>query len=265
MITDSTPLFGFISTGEKVAMYTLRIMFQHKMFSAGETHYVTRPEFIKILSNDKAKAEAAAEYICNDYGVEFRGNAEFELNEIRRKRDEESKAAKEEFERAIQAKHDAEVAEFDRQVKESVFIVGKYTGKTAQEVYDLDLGYIFWLNDQDVEGISPFNANIKIAKEFVESTGVTKPGFVGVEGEPIELELTLKSVGCFQSMYGVNYVFTSYTKNNEIVTFFSSAKKFLELENGDTYTITGTVKAHNVRNDMKQTLINKPKMSKMSK
>lgn len=263
MIIESTPLYGFISTGDKVAMYTLRIMFLHVLQIGRDRGTIHRPDFIKILSNDKAKAETIAAEICADYGVPFKGNAEFELNEIRRARDEEKAEKLAEIDRIFAAKEAKEIEEFERSVQDSVFVVGKYAGKTAAEVAETDILYIDWLNEETVQGRSHFNINIAVAKAYVEEIGGLKyPGHIGSVGDTVELELKLSNVVSFNGAYGTSWCFTSVTKTGEMVVFFTTAKKFLDLEVGSMFKITGLVRDHKKRGNFNQTMINKPKMIK---
>lgn len=263
MIIESIPLYGFISTGDKVAMYTMRIMYKHVLQLGRERGTTTRAEFVKILSNDKAKAETLAAEICADYGVPFKGNAEFELNEIRRQRDAEKAEKLAEIERIFQEKEAKEKEEFNRVVQDATFISGKYAGQTPDEVAKFDLPYIDWLNSETVDNRSTFAINIQIAKNYVEKIGGLNFGeFIGIIGDNVELALTLKKITSFQGTYGTQWVFCSVTDSGDNVVFYSTSKKFLALEAGDKFKIVGLVKAHNKRGNFNQTSINKPKLVK---
>lgn len=254
--------FGFISTGSKIAMYTLRIMYLCEGYCDGQTFTFEKDYYVVNLSNDKATAESKAQEICDNYGIPFKGNAEFELNEIRRKRDAESKERQEMIEREAERIRIEQEAAFERNVSEGVFIVGKYTGKTAEEVAKTDLAYVFYVAEQK-DYSDKFSVNIKIAKNYIEQNNIKKPGFIGNIGDTVKLNLVLNKVAGFYNMYNVkNFVFTCTEESGATVTFFSSAKKFLELKDGEKFTIEGLVKDHSKYNNWNQTVIKKPKMAK---
>lgn len=258
-------LFGFISTGEKIAMYTLRVMYKCHTIYQGQNVYFDQDYYEVNLSTDKVKAEKRAVEICNMICIPFKGNAEFELNAIRRQRDEDAKEKREAVERETARIQKEREDEFVRQVTEGVFVIGKYTGKTAAEVAKIDLQYLFYVANESIgSGYSKYAVGVKLAKEYIEQNNITKPGFVGNIGDKVTLELRLDSVNGFWNSYGAkNFVFSCTTNNNESITFFSSAKAFLELKDGQTFVIIGTVKQHDVYRDWNKTVIQKPKFVKV--
>ena len=261
MIIKSTPLYGFISTGDKTAMYTLRIMEDCLVAGGHEgTAYTALLDYyVKNLSNDKAKAEAAAEEICSDIGVPLKSDASFELNEIKRRKSELIQAEREAIERAQRERQEQSEREYEEGVRGAVFISGKYVGRSPAEA---DRGYLFWLADQGLSGYkSKYDINVQIAQNYIEENNIQKPGFVGVVSEDIELELKLISCFSTRGVY-LSYIFKCETLAGDQVVFFSTSKKFLALKDGDIFKITGIVREHQIYNNAKSTLINKPKMVK---
>lgn len=263
-VTDTKALYTFISTGDKVAMYTLRVMMKCRIQVGQDSFFELRDYYIQNLSNDKATAEAKAVQMSEMMQLEFKGNADFELNEIRRTRDAQALELRQAAERAHIERLAAWDAERTEQIQAGVFIMGKYTGKTAAEVAADDLGYLFWLAGE-IEANGKLGICAKIAANYINETGVQLPGYVGEVGEPIELALTLKRVFWTQGQFPTLMHIATTPQGNEVV-FFSVAQGFKEIEIGQSFTITGTVKDQREGyNGQKQTIINKPKLPKVKK
>jgi|SRR5579872_936162 len=263
-VVDSKDLYTFISTGDKVAMYTLRVMCLCRVQVGDSAFNEMRDYYIQNLSNDKATAEAKAAEMSGLMNLEFKGNADFELNEIRRIRDEMASEKREAAERAHQERIAEWAAERAEQIQAGVFIMGKHTGKTAAEVAVEDLGYLFWLAGE-VEANGKLGICAKIAANYIQLTGVELPGYIGEVDQPIEVTATLKRVFWTQSQYPTLMHIATTVQGNEIV-FFSVAQGFKEIEIGQTFTITGTVKEQREGwGGTKQTVIGKPKLPKPAK
>lgn len=259
MIIDSTPLYGFISTGDKTAMYTLRVMCRDRVSVGREVYVIAQDHFIKILSNDKAKAENSAQELCDDMCVPLKSDASFDLNEIKRRKSEEVQAEREARERSIREYQERIENEFQEGIRGDVFLIGKHIGKNPSEV---DVGYLFWLADQEISSNkSRYDINIQIASNYIKENNIQRPGYVGFLHEPIELELKLISCFATQGVYP-SYIFKTVTPAQEQVVFFSTSKKFLALNKGDTFKITGSVRSHDEYNGQFSTCIAKPKMVK---
>lgn len=263
-------LYGFVSTGDKSAMYTLRIMYEAWSQWGGKPTKYLKDVYYVNLSTNSADANAKALLYCKELGIPLRGDASFDLNEIKRRKAEELAADREKAE-AAQRQRDLEfeqqIAEarkvFENAVLEGVFQTGKYLGCLASDVAKVDIQYIHWLAEHPIsEGIATkFDINIQIAKDYIAKHEVRKPDYVGVVGEEIELELTLVSGyvthGAFPSI-----IWTAQTDDGDIVKFFSVAKGFKELKNGDRFKVKGTVKDHSEYRNQKSTLLNRPKLVK---
>lgn len=266
-------LYGFISTGDKIAMYTLRLMYEVPVYQkdcegrgylAGYTH---KDYYVKNLSNDKAKAEAAAEDICKGYGVPFKGNAEFELNEIRRRRSEEVAAYREAAERATREFERRQAEEFERVIREGVILVGKYKGMTAAEIATVDLDYVIWMSTGDLlEGArDPMTVSTRIAKAYLEANPPVIAGHIGVVGEALTAKVVVKSIRGFNGFYGTSWAFSCVAEGGERISFFTTSKKLLELEEGEEFVLEGVVSEHGQYNGFPQTVVKKPKIAKPKK
>ena len=263
-IANSEAKYTFISTGDKVAMYTLRVMCLDTVQWGAESFKEMNHYYIQNLSNDKDTAESKAVEMSALMGLPFKGNADFELNEIRRVRDAEATAKREASERAYAERVAAWEAEKVEQIQAGVFILGKHTGLTAAEVAATDLGYLFWVAQQ-TDATGKMAVCVAIAANYIKETGVELPGYVGTVDQPIELTLTLKRVVWTQSQYPT-LMHTAQTPEGNEVIFYSVAQGFKEIEIGQTFTITGTVKEQREGwNGQKQTIINKPKLPKPAK
>lgn len=254
-------LYTFISTGDKFGFYTLRVMEKVRVYFGGESRVILKDFYITNLSTDSKTAEEKAQRISEEIGIPFKGDADFDLEEIKRRQSEVVRQQKEAIERAIAERQQQIEQEFTASVNENVFIAGKYIGQTPSEVYAKEANYLFWLANEYEEGVkSKLQVNAKIAKKFIEENDIQKPGYIGEEGEEVTVSLTLKHSQWTNSRFP-SIMFICLTEKGEEVMFFTVAKKFQALENGNTFTIKGTVKEQRESySGNKQTIINKPKM-----
>lgn len=256
---NNTPLYLFISTGDKCGFYTLREMVR---VVTRDGSYLT-DRFIKTLSTDSAKADTLASEFSEYLGLPLNGNASFDLEEIKRRKSEEverERQERERQEREVMAKREEE---FQRIVGEACFVNGKYCGQTATEVAEKDIGYIQWLADQWSENLcrSKMTANVFIAHEWILENPIADSEFVGEEGQQITLELKFEKSywadGRFPTLRHVCYSGTN------VVMFCSTAKGFKELNPGDRFTVNALVEKHYTKWDGKRmTILKKPKIAK---
>lgn len=255
-------LYTFISTGDKTAMYTLRVMTRvHSQNAYGAFSY-TNPEFIKILSNDKAKAETLAQEISDNWGVPFKGNAEFELNAIRRERDELKAEQIAEIERNEARRIQDQKDEYARIINEGILTVGKYAGKTVEEVYAIDIAYVFWLAGTADAEQSMFNVSAHLAAKYIADNEIQMPDHVGSVGDVIEVSLLVRNSTPFEGMYGTSWVMTCTDSDNNVYTFFTTSRKLLAYESGSTMKVKATIKEHSFYRNFPQTLLKAPKLVK---
>lgn len=255
----------FISTGDKVAMYTLRGTFLKKIQWRGESKIVSVDYFFRNLSTDQQEAQRKAQMFAETYGVPLVGGAGFNLNEIKRRRSDEVEAERERIEQ-VQREYETRMAkEIEEQtevaVTEGVFLVGKYLGKKPSEINDN--AYLFWLAGLEFDEQNVFFDKLKInhmlAASYIESAGISRSEFIGAVGEEVQVKVKLVSARWTQGAYPT-ICFKCQDEVGNMVTFFSVGKKFKELEVGGEFMIKGVVKEHNIWNQQKSTVINKPKM-----
>ena len=92
--------------------------------------------------------------------------------------------------------------------------------------------------------------------------------FLGVVGEKVTLTLTIKKVIVWDSNFGTQYLYILEDAQQNVVIYKGNAKVFYTDESGEyrklgsTVTVIATVKEHGVRNEVKQTVIQRPKLSK---
>ena len=83
--------------------------------------------------------------------------------------------------------------------------------------------------------------------------------FVGTAGEKITLTLKVVHVVMLDGSFGTIYINICEDADNNTIIYKGNAKGFPE--KGETATITATVKEHGVRNGVKQTVIQRPKLA----
>ena len=92
--------------------------------------------------------------------------------------------------------------------------------------------------------------------------------FLGVVGEKVTLTLTIKKVIFWDSNFGTQYLYILEDANQNVVIYKGNSNVFYIDESGEyrklgsTVTVIATVKEHGVRNEVKQTSIQRPKLSK---
>jgi len=83
--------------------------------------------------------------------------------------------------------------------------------------------------------------------------------FVGTVGEKITITLKVVHIVELDGSFGTVYINICEDANNNTIIYKGNAKGFPE--KGETATITATVKEHGVRNGVKQTVIQRPKLA----
>lgn len=259
------PLYTFISTGEKTALYTLRCMYELPIVIQGVNRIILKDYHIQNLSNDKAVAEEKAEYLSEQIGVLFKGNAEFDLNEIRRRKSEDVAAEREAVERAIRIAEEKAQVEYVRSMHEGVILCGKYTGMTPAEVVDTD--YLRWMASQvDLEapeGLerSKWAISCQIAAKWLAEHPVKESEWIGEIGNKVVLTLKLQKVIFIQGQWRT-ILYKCVTEEGDVVTFYTVASGFSDLLVGQQFVVSGTIKKHDEYKESKSTVIARPKLVK---
>jgi len=83
--------------------------------------------------------------------------------------------------------------------------------------------------------------------------------FVGTVGEKITITLKVVHIVELDGSFGTVYINICEDADNNTIIYKGNAKGFPE--KGETATITATVKEHGVRNGVKQTVIQRPKLA----
>ena len=81
---------------------------------------------------------------------------------------------------------------------------------------------------------------------------------LGTVGEKIELTLTTRHVVEMDGIYGVSYIYICEDKDKNVVIYKGTSRNFPD--KGETMTVKATVKDHGVRDGVKQTIIQRPKL-----
>ena len=82
---------------------------------------------------------------------------------------------------------------------------------------------------------------------------------IGTVGEKITLTLKVVHVVMFDSAFGTVYINICEDDNNNTIIYKGKAKGFPE--KGETATVIATIKEHGVREGVKQTIIQRPKVT----
>ena len=107
------------------------------------------------------------------------------------------------------------------------------------------------------------------AREFVQNKlAETAPeevsNWVGEIGKPLSATLVkLIKIGSFYGKYGLSYIYTFVTENDDLLIWFSSST--LKQEINDWFEITATIKNHDTYKNKKQTILKRVKVINPSK
>lgn len=270
-IVDFKPEYTVISTGDKTAFYTLRVVGTAIGINANGRYAFNHSYFIRNLSTDREKALETGTYYSEQLGYPFKPNADFDLNDIKRRRSEDLVAEREALERYERERTEAAVADYDRDVTAGVLLMGKYADRTIEEVAETDPDYLYWLAREAVEYsesetvfYNKFNASALIAKKWADANPRPISNWIGEVDEKITFTAKLTKIVDINSFYA-STLFRFVTDQGNIVVMYSTAKKMYELNKGDVVTIQATVKSHDNSmyedvDNSKVTLVKRPKI-----
>lgn len=262
---DITDLYTFISTGEKTAMYTLRVMCEVRHPQGA----YLKDYFVRNLSTDKKTANEKAHYFSDEMGVPLKSDATFDLNEIKRRKAEEIAADREEQERVERQRIEDINMKTVEALECDVFLVGKYTGETPHEVAIAheDIDYLKWFARQasDINDgyFDKFNISANIAKNWIDENPQSESEYVGEEGEKRKFKVRINMVRTIDAFRSVTYLFEMNDEEGNIIKTFSKAKGMMNAPKKEWITIEATVKKHemSVYDDyQKVTIVNRPKV-----
>ena len=83
---------------------------------------------------------------------------------------------------------------------------------------------------------------------------------VGVVGQKITITLTVRHVVTLEGTYGTSWIFICEDAFNNVIIYKGTSSTFPN--KGETATVVATVKDHGVRDGVKQTVIQRPKLVK---
>lgn len=247
--------YAYISTGEKAGFYTLWI-----------SEYVGRGSYrdlyIKNLTVDKdqvqEKAREALKAInAEDFEIH---DDDFHLNEIKRRTDAQILADI--------------MAEIETLYETGTMPFGKYKDTL---IANIPLDYRTWFVESINEDSNLLSAKIAelmdregdVSEELErrrkerEKIEIKKAAseYVGEIGTRQDFELKCNFITSFVGYYGTNWLFIFEDKDENTFKYLGSS--CLEVEQGQTCVLTGTIKAHDEYKGEKQTVINRPKLKEV--
>jgi len=83
---------------------------------------------------------------------------------------------------------------------------------------------------------------------------------IGTVGEKVTITLTTMHIVALESMYGTNFLFICEDADRNVIIYKGMSDCMPN--KGGTATVTATVKEHGVRDGVKQTVIQRPKLAK---
>lgn len=235
-------LYTFLSTGDKTAMYTLRLMVQVVDVRLGSFR---KDEFVAILSNDYQKAVELAQVRSQEIGVPFNLAAAFDLNEIKRNRENaKSEKEREALEQAIKIQEEAQ-ARYEADLIASILLIGKYKGRPIAEVAQTDSDYLHYMAGKynPEAPVDAYKATFAMCAQWAEENP-KQQAFWGVVGETLTERMQFITRFAYDGAYGRSWGCFFRTDNNATVVFYTTAKAFLALNEGDVVTLTGLIHKH---------------------
>lgn len=243
MFFPNKPQYGFFSTGDKTAYYTLRLMYDGWYFVEGQEIAGRRAYHVQNLSTDRNEALVKANNICSALNIPFDASLYLDLNEIKRINDE--------AEREAIASQRAEVAKREQTVREQhlaelvktrMLNFGKYAGRSFDEVSETDPDYVRYIANASLDGKPEFTAGVMMAKVWVAENPLVVSSWIGKEGDIVESQFKVTKKAWFRGSYGDSLLTVLMDAVGNIAKVYSTAKAVRELSEGDVITMKATVK-----------------------
>ena len=108
------------------------------------------------------------------------------------------------------------------------------------------------------KGIPYICSLIPMTSEKPQTTKNTSQ-FVGEPGKKHSCNVMVKKIIPSESYYGLTYIIIMEDELNNTLVWFSS--KFLNINENQSYSLIGTIKSHNIRNEIHQTVVTRCKLS----
>lgn len=123
--------------------------------------------------------------------------------------------------------------------------------------------HIMWKNDL---GELHYQMEYWFVKEYVENirkayaeSNVPKTGYIGAVGEKVSMSVTYTNQYYFDTQFGTTYVYKFRDSEGHIIIWKTA--KILEIEKGDSITLTGTVKEQKEYRGEEQTVMTRCKIA----
>lgn len=117
------------------------------------------------------------------------------------------------------------------------------------------------LTERQCEAIRKIIAKNKERKELrtreQEELNI-KRVFLGIPGKKIDVELTVKKIIAAETAFGVSFIHICEDVDRNVLVYFGKSNNFPR--EGETAKVQATVKFHNIREGVKQTIIMRPKI-----
>jgi hypothetical protein len=105
-------------------------------------------------------------------------------------------------------------------------------------------------------------ASIPVFYKRITETMESGGEWVGKIGEKIEIEVEFIKKYYKDTLYGMMKIMTFKDKNGNIFVWFTNSSASNYFEEDKTYTLTGTIKSHDLYGKMKQTILTRVKIKK---
>lgn len=258
----------FLGTGELNGFYTLRRVFWHPQYDALGvfTHYECHDSYIQNLSTDPEEAERKASEYAKRHGVENFAYADFELDEWSKWR-----AVNETM---IQAKMREQIIDFGK----------SHAGRSYSDVLSTNPDYMRWMRDSGVEHdteeeikgtrFSRYKAGTVAIKRLAEIGDLVIPDralesesdtkdpseHFGTIGERVEFDAVILFRKWIDNPFGGSCLVIMETNGRDILKTFTTSDGMVYCDKGDHVRIKGTIDAHSVYEDKKETMVKRPKL-----
>lgn len=253
--------FLFISSGSQNKMFTLR--YCTVWDDKGPT-----TEHICSLSIDREKARVKAERYANLHGLEFRNHSRGDLDPIVRMSPEEvaQVQTKRQMETEARLKEQEETRELNRMIGNArmEFFFGKHEGKTMDDVFDRDPDYVKWIMGQTYE--DPFTIIqffiLKVQKYWaikLFKSPMKESSHVGSVGDKLEVTVLCTKETSYVSDYGWVNLYICQDSDGNVYKIKYTGSKW-SMDQHSRYLISGTVKSHDVYQDVNQTVLTRVKL-----
>lgn len=238
-----TPIYLYISSGEKSVFFTLKLYF--KFESRGKTFFSSR--FIKSLSVDLTEATLKAENIAKRYGLPLKKPSQGSAWRMK--------------------SHGARTKVYGN----TVMSFGKYKGMQLKDILKKDPKYCHWLckNSENPSSevfkiVSFLRSALKekpnqkpVDREKLKLAWYSRSQHIGVIGESLTILARVNKCWQTETKWGTQCVVVLETQQGNHIKIKSRSKDAFKLHEDEWYQINGTVAEHSKYKYILQTIINR--------